>query len=72
MRLMNEIKKAILEDMDELGGGTRMELWQRCTMDVPWEPFKRILSGLFAAGLVSKKDACITLSEKGELFVQQL
>ena len=72
MRLMKEIRLAILEDMHEHGDCTRMELWERCTMDVPWEPFKRILSGLLVTGLVTKHGPHIALSDRGIEYVQQL
>jgi predicted transcriptional regulator len=72
MRLMKEIRHAILEDLQEHGDGTRVELWERCTMDVPWEPFKRILSGLMAVGLVSKHGPHVTLSDHGRDFVQRI
>lgn len=72
MILAKEIRSAILKDMHENGDGTRMELWERSKTGVPWEAFKRIMSGLFATGLVTKHGPHITLSDHGRDLVQRL
>ena len=71
MRLLEEIKMAILADVDEFGDGTQEALWQRCTMDVPWEPFKQIISRLIDDDLLVNLGTQITLTDSGVELVQQ-